>query len=418
MTLKAVLFDLDDTLVQIDTDSFTRRYLDQLALYVTSRLPSINPDQFKKAVIDATRAVSRNLDPAQHNSHVISGIVTSTLGVSPTDMDSIAEAYFAGAYRELRSMAEPVDGASELIEYLVASGVRLAIATNPLFVVTATHERVRWAGFDPASPFALVTSADNMHFTKPHPHFYEEVLARLGVEAEDALMIGDNFENDIRPALGVGMSAYWVTASSGTAAISQSPSDIDQSRLAYGPLAKLQARLVDGWPPALPNPPSVEQAIKRLPPRMLGNVAALFGLTAGLADSQWLSRPNTDEWSPLELVCHIRDRERDVYRPAIERIAQEDNPFIAPPPPGTAPGERDLSGESGELGVQAFADERAQTLAFLATLDDAAWRRPARHALFGPTSLIEMAQFAARHDRLHLSQLEETLAALLINEEL
>jgi hypothetical protein len=118
------------------------------------------------------------------------------------------------------------------------------------------------------------------------------------------------------------------------------------------------------------------------------------------------------------LVCHLRDREREVYRPTIERIAHEDNPFIAPPPAGPAPGERDLSGESGEAAMQAFANERAQTLAFLSTLDNEAWQRPARHALFGPTTLIEMAQFAARHDRLHLSQLDETLAALLVNEEL
>jgi hypothetical protein len=164
-------------------------------------------------------------------------------------------------------------------------------------------------------------------------------------------------------------------------------------------------------------PTTVEQAVKRLPARMLGNVAALYGLTAALTGAQWNTQPAPGEWSALELVRHLRDRERDVYRPAIERIVYEDNPFIAPPPPGPASSERHQSEEAGEALVQAFADERTQTLAFLSNLNNDVWQRPARHALFGPTTLIEMAQFAARHDRLHLSQLDTALTALLVNEE-
>jgi len=285
MTLKAVLFDLDDTLVQIDPDGFTRRFLDQLAAYVTDRLPTIKPDQFKKAIVDATRAVTRNLDPAKPNSQVISSVLTTTLGLTSAEMAPITSEYFASSYQELRAMASPVLGALELINYLAGSGLRLAIATNPLFVVTATYARVRWAGLDPAAPFALVTTADNMHFTKPHPHFYEEVLAQLGVEAEDALMVGDNFDNDIRPALAIGMSAYGVTPhrADGGQKI-DIPADVEASRLAQGSLAELQERLAEGWPGAMPSPPvTVEQAVKRLPARILGNVAALYGLTAGLS---------------------------------------------------------------------------------------------------------------------------------------
>lgn len=420
MTLKAVLFDLDDTLVQIDTEGFTRRYLDQLATFVTGRLASIKPDQFKKAIIDATRAVTRNLDPAQYNSQVISSVVNTALGLTLAEMEPVTSEYFASSYQELREMATPMPGAQELIAALAESGLHLAIATNPLFVVTATHARVRWAGLDPGAPFALVTTADNMHFTKPHPHFYEEVLARLGVEAEDALMVGDNFENDILPALAIGMNAYWVRPNDGNdSQTSEIPTGVavDTSHLAQGSLIDLRQRMADGWPSTLqPQSVTVEQAVKRLPPRMLGNVAALYGLTATLTQAQWYARPNTSEWSALELVCHLRDREREVYRPVIEQIAREDNPFIPPPLPAPAPGERDLTGETGEAAVQAFADERAQTLTFLSTLKAEAWLRPARHALFGPTTLIEMGQFAARHDRLHLGQLDETLAALLVNE--
>jgi hypothetical protein len=59
--------------------------------------------------------------------------------------------------------------------------------------------------------------------------------------------------------------------------------------------------------------------------------------------------------------------------------------------------------------VQRFATEREQTIALLTGLTDAQWGRPARHSVFGPTTLLEMAAFTARHDRLHINQLCQTL---------
>jgi hypothetical protein len=43
-------------------------------------------------------------------------------------------------------------------------------------------------------------------------------------------------------------------------------------------------------------------------------------------------------------------------------------------------------------------------------LDDDQWRLPARHALFGPTTLTELVSLATDHDLVHLSQLRSALA--------
>jgi hypothetical protein len=94
------------------------------------------------------------------------------------------------------------------------------------------------------------------------------------------------------------MSAYWVTSDDvENEKAFQIPTDVDVSRMAQGTLAELQQRLAEGWPSILPSPSvTTGQAVKRLPPRMLGNVAALYGLTAGLTDGQWPTHPNPDEW--------------------------------------------------------------------------------------------------------------------------
>ena len=44
--------------------------------------------------------------------------------------------------------------------------------------------------------------------TKPHPEIFRHALALLGVEAEDAAMIGDSYEDDIEGARALGMKAF------------------------------------------------------------------------------------------------------------------------------------------------------------------------------------------------------------------
>jgi putative hydrolase of the HAD superfamily len=45
---------------------------------------------------------------------------------------------------------------------------------------------------------------------KPERHAYERALARVAVEPDAALMVGDSFEMDVLGALGAGLHAAWV----------------------------------------------------------------------------------------------------------------------------------------------------------------------------------------------------------------
>ncbi|MBN1963096.1 MAG: DinB family protein, partial [Anaerolineae bacterium] len=135
----------------------------------------------------------------------------------------------------------------------------------------------------------------------------------------------------------------------------------------------------------------------------------LFGLLNDFAPGYWWQHPDPEEWSPLEVVCHLRDSERAVQRPRLQSIAREDNPFLSEPKQPPGPGE--LGCDVVDLcdPAEQFAAERQETVAWLNGLPEAAWSRPARHSIFGPTTLLEMADFTATHDRLHLQQICQTL---------
>lgn len=44
---------------------------------------------------------------------------------------------------------------------------------------------------------------------KPDPAIFNRALSKLGVEAKDALFVGDHLDNDIRASESVGMKAIW-----------------------------------------------------------------------------------------------------------------------------------------------------------------------------------------------------------------
>ena len=49
-----------------------------------------------------------------------------------------------------------------------------------------------------------------MHFCKPNPGFFEEIVSQLGVKAQDCLMVGDDVELDILPARELGIKTFYL----------------------------------------------------------------------------------------------------------------------------------------------------------------------------------------------------------------
>jgi FMN phosphatase YigB (HAD superfamily) len=401
--IKAVLLDLDDTLLRLETQQFVERYVQTLEALIQERYAAVGEAGIAvgKAMRAAIRATIDNLDPTQTNRQVYADVLSRRIGLPLEALQSIFDEFHAGAYQTLSGHVTPIPVAPGLVRRLFEMGLAVVIATNPLFPLAAVLTRMAWGGLGaPPAPYALVTNMDDMHFTKPSPHYYEEILARVGVEADEAIMVGDSFMYDIAPAARAGLNTFWVEWGN--------PPDDPEADLALadgrGTLEDFDRLVGEGW---LSSPQPRPRTADQVAPRMLGDVAALFGMVAGMDPAYWNRRPDPKEWSPLELVRHLGDSERDEQRPRLERIAAEDNPFISQPPAPPEPGEQDFSAASAGDGLQAmhdFWDERCRTLEFLKTLRPEQWSRPARHSIFGPTTLLEMAHFTTRHDHLHLIQ--------------
>jgi hypothetical protein len=134
-------------------------------------------------------------------------------------------------------------------------------------------------------------------------------------------------------------------------------------------------------------------------------------MVAGLTSAGWSLRPEPEEWSAGEIACHLRDVEREVNLPRLQRILTEPDPFISAVDPDRWAEPRGYRRQPGAQALEAFGEDRLETLRLLEGLEPATWDTPARHSLLGPTRLSEILSVAAEHDLLHLAQLRRTLAA-------
>jgi len=184
--IKALLFDLDGTLLDIDFRSF----LDEYATTVAQRFADVAPvDVFKRQLFLSTRAMIFNDKPGRTTLQAFLDDFTAALPL-PDDAVSRFVDYYLTEFPRLRKWSRPSPGGRELVEAGLRRGLLVVLATAPFFPEIAVRERLRWAGLGD-TPFHFITSSDKMTRSKPFPEFFLEVASHIGVAPEHCLMVGD-----------------------------------------------------------------------------------------------------------------------------------------------------------------------------------------------------------------------------------
>ena len=200
---RAVLFDLDDTLVdhsgssrvalarlhrrvacfgRLEFESFVRLHaglLDDLHAEVLGETLSVDDARFER--FRRLFAAAGEHPPA-------------------AEVARVARNYRAAYVKSWK----PVPGALELLGSLHGR-VRTGVVTNN--VVAEQVQKVRRCGLRPHLD-ALVISAE-VGLTKPDPAIFRIALERLDVDATRAVMVGDAWATDVVGAIGAGIRAIW-----------------------------------------------------------------------------------------------------------------------------------------------------------------------------------------------------------------
>ncbi|MEN6391961.1 MAG: HAD family hydrolase [Syntrophomonas sp.] len=204
---KAILFDLDGTLLNIDMDVFLQHYF--------KRMAQLAPDYGLKdsqrliaQVWKSTDVMIANRDPAVSNEDAFMKDFFEAGDFPEKGTREFFDDYYDRAFPLLHNLCQGHELVPGMIESLLAGSRKVVIATNPVFPIKAIQHRLDWAGIG-HFPYDLITSYEVMHFCKPHPEYYREISDMIGVPPEYCLMVGNDREEDLTAA-SIGMKTYLV----------------------------------------------------------------------------------------------------------------------------------------------------------------------------------------------------------------
>ncbi len=388
-----LLIDLDDTLLINPLESFMPAYIKLLSKKLA---PYVAPEKMVPQLLAATDCMIKIPSSNKTLEQTFDENFYPQLGLQKTEIEPLINDFYQNEFNELQQVTRLRLEAVKLIEYAVSKNYTIVVATNPLFPQTAMRSRLRWAGFSETNfPFKFVTSYELMHFSKPKPAYYAEILGKLGWPRGPVCMVGNSLKEDILPALSLGIPGFWLDGKVDKLDESQ------KSSLTIGSLDE-----VIPWLETLPDPEG-QIDLKDIP-GVLGTLSAvptiLMDLTDKLDDAAWKKKTSAQDLSVLELLSHLLDVETEINAPRIDLVLSEDNPFVAGVDSDPWIEERHYQTTRSPKVIANFMTQRQTSVAKLSALSDAEWLRPARHSFFGPTTLFELVRFIAIHDIDHIRQ--------------
>ena len=206
MSIKAVLFDLDGTLLPMDQDKFVELYFGLLAKKMAPF--GYNPEQYIKAIWAGTKEMIKNNGQAT-NEQVFFKKYSELFGEDAVkDEETLAE-FYEKDFVKTQSVCRLDPETANVIKKLKEMGVKVVVATNPIFPKVAIMHRVKWAGLNP-DDFEHITHYGNSRFSKPNPNYYLDIAEKLGVKPENCLMVGNDVSDDM-PATKAGMKVFLKT---------------------------------------------------------------------------------------------------------------------------------------------------------------------------------------------------------------
>jgi HAD superfamily hydrolase (TIGR01509 family) len=200
--VRAVLFDLDDTLVD-------HQHANRAAVAgVRDRFLALQRVPLDDLVAENTRLLN----------HLHRAVALGTLAVDAARVERYrslfayaganGDAHAAAAARTHRTLysrhRRPVAGALELLQALSPQVAIAVVTNNPL-----AEQSEKLSTFGLAEHVAALVTSEQIGVAKPDPRIFGAALARLECAANDAVMIGDSLDNDVGGALAAGIAAVW-----------------------------------------------------------------------------------------------------------------------------------------------------------------------------------------------------------------
>ncbi len=207
MTIRAVVFDLDNTLY--DYDAAHEAAFRPLCAYAVDAL-GLPESDFRAAyqeAMDSQTARCGGAYAAIHNRMIRFQMILERIGKPIFHAPRMSDVYW-NAFLEA---CKPVSGVRETLEAL-RKGYVVGVGTN----MTADYQYRKLEKLGLLELTDFLVSSEEVGAEKPEKRLFDACAKKAGCAAAECAFVGDSLSHDVRGALNAGMRAVWL-APSGTA---------------------------------------------------------------------------------------------------------------------------------------------------------------------------------------------------------
>lgn len=205
---KAILFDLDGTLLPISNDDFLKIYFSELIRNLASA--GLEPDLALKAVWAGIHAMMSN-DGTHTNAELFWEHFIRTVGVTDAaPYMALTASFYETDFNKIKQATSKNPLVTRALDLAAANGRKVVLATNPVFPRIAQVTRLDWIDV-PEDRFDIITDYSSDCFCKPDPRYYLSICERIGAAPEECLMVGNDESDDMMGASRAGLDCFLVT---------------------------------------------------------------------------------------------------------------------------------------------------------------------------------------------------------------
>lgn len=194
--IKAILFDLDGTLIPIPGDTWDNVIFQDYKRVGTKN--GFDGTQFLAAILSGYKAALQSTGEETIFQVYDKGF-RKVLDHDFHQVEQMLEEYYRGKFNEVKNHMILNLDLKENFKKLKEQGLKLVLATNPMMPLCSVESRLNWVNLT-ASDFDLITHYKNTQCGKSHLAYWNHVLAAIGVQPNEALMVGNSTKEDAKAA--------------------------------------------------------------------------------------------------------------------------------------------------------------------------------------------------------------------------
>jgi len=202
MFYKGVIFDLDDTL--FDYNKCNEIALRNVINYIIDNNEKYkNYDYIKKIYNDISINLKTELKNTAscHNKSIYIKQLIEKLNLNYSLFSKLNNLYWDNFYKDIACF----DGVKEFIMWNKKNGIIIGILTD----YETEYQLIKLEKLEILNYIDFIVTSEEVGIEKPSIQMFSTILRKMNLSINEVIMIGDNYDKDIKGALNIGIKSFW-----------------------------------------------------------------------------------------------------------------------------------------------------------------------------------------------------------------